>query len=65
MIWCWAPSAEGFYVLDDYSVLRQLKEENISKDAVMMPVRDALSFENSYPLGLPKNGFQGDSYYRE
>ena len=30
----------------------------------MMPVRDALSFENSYPLGLPKNGFQGDSYYR-
>ena len=54
----------GFYVLDDYSVLRQLKEENISKDAVMMSVRDALSFENSYPLGLPKNGFQGDSYYR-
>ncbi|MBL0005928.1 MAG: glycosyl hydrolase [Saprospiraceae bacterium] len=59
-----ATFGRGFYVLDDYSVLRQLKEENISKDAVMMSVRDALSFENSYPLGLPKNGFQGDSYYR-
>ncbi|MBK9105052.1 MAG: glycosyl hydrolase [Saprospiraceae bacterium] len=54
----------GFYVLDDYSSLRQMKEENISKEAMLLPVRDALSFENSYPLGLPKNAFQGDSYYR-
>ena len=50
-----ATFGRGFYVLDDYSVLRQLNEENISKDAVMMSVRAALSFENSSPLGLPKN----------
>ena len=51
-------------ILKQLQVTPELKEENISKDAVMMSVRDALSFENSYPLGLPKNGFQGDSYYR-
>jgi photosystem II stability/assembly factor-like uncharacterized protein len=53
----------GFYVLDDYSSLRHMSEENISKDAMVLPVRTADLFESSYPLGLPKKSFQGDSYY--
>ncbi len=54
----------GFYVLDDYSVLRSLSESNLTKEASLLPVRDAYVFESSYPLGLPKTGFQGDNYYR-
>lgn len=53
----------GFYVLDDYSSLRNISEDNLSKQAMMMPIRDADLFEYSYPLGLPKKSFQGDSYY--
>ncbi|MEO1011999.1 MAG: glycosyl hydrolase [Bacteroidota bacterium] len=52
----------GFYVLDDYSCLRQAHDlEN--KGAALLPIRDALSFEYNYPLGLPGQSFQGDSYY--
>ncbi|MEM7107756.1 MAG: glycosyl hydrolase [Bacteroidota bacterium] len=52
----------GFYVLDDYSPLRNIRKlEN--KPAELFPIRDALAFEYSYPLGLPKKAFQGDDYY--
>ncbi len=59
-----ATFGRGFYVLDDYSALRNLNDQNLSQAAYIMPVRDALSFEYSYPLGLPKQGFQGNSYYQ-
>ncbi|MEM6522681.1 MAG: glycosyl hydrolase [Bacteroidota bacterium] len=52
----------GFYVLDDYSPLRNIKSLE-GKSAELFPIRDALAFENSYPLGLPKKAFQGDDYY--
>ena len=58
-----ATFGRGFYVLDDYSSLRNISETNLSKEAMIMPVRDAWSFEYSYPLGLPKQGFQGNDYY--
>jgi len=58
-----ATFGRGFYVLDDYSSLRNISESNLAKEAMIMPVRAALSFEYSYPLGLPKHGFQGDDYY--
>ncbi|WP_445386035.1 VPS10 domain-containing protein [Robiginitalea sp. IMCC44478] len=52
----------GFYILDDYTSLRQLRTlEN--KDAELLPIRDALLFEYRYPLGLPGKSFQGDDYY--
>ena len=59
-----ATFGRGFYVLDDYSPLRQLKDDSLKQDAMLLPVRTALSFENNYPLGLPKQAFQGDGYYR-
>ncbi len=58
-----ATFGRGFYVLDDYTCLRHVSESDLSQEAMMMPVRDALSFEYSYPLGLPKQGFQGNDYY--
>ena len=53
----------GFYVLDDYTPLRNITDEHLTKEAYLLPVRDALAFEYSYPLGLPGKSFQGDSYY--
>ena len=53
----------GFYVLDDYSVLRNISNDLFEKQADLFMVRDALLFENQYPLGLPGKSFQGDNYY--
>ena len=53
----------GFYVLDDYSALRSISDTELDKDEILFDVRDALQFEYSYPLGLPKQSFQGDDYY--
>ncbi|MBT8298983.1 MAG: glycosyl hydrolase, partial [Maribacter sp.] len=53
----------GFYVLDDYSALRTVKNEFPSEKAIIYPIRDALSWEQSSPLGLPGKAFQGDNFY--
>ena len=53
----------GFYVLDDYSALRNVDTEGLGQEAQLFSVRDALMFEKSLPLGLPGKSFQGDSYY--
>jgi photosystem II stability/assembly factor-like uncharacterized protein len=53
----------GFYVLDDYSVLRDLNSKILAKDFDLFTIRDAYAFEYSYPLGLPGKSFQGDNYY--
>jgi photosystem II stability/assembly factor-like uncharacterized protein len=53
----------GFYVLDDYSALRSVENKDPDAEAIIYPVRDALSWEISLPLGLPKKAFQGDNYY--
>jgi photosystem II stability/assembly factor-like uncharacterized protein len=53
----------GFYVLDDYSSLRNVSETDLAQGEKLFSIRDALQFEYSYPLGLPKQSFQGDDYY--
>jgi len=59
-----ATFGRGFYVLDDYSSLRKINEADLKNEAMLLPIRDAYVFENSYPLGLPGQAFQGSSYYR-
>ncbi len=54
----------GFYVLDDYSVLRNLKSEDLGAEHKLLSVRNAKSWEWAYPLGLAGKSFQGDSYYQ-
>jgi len=54
----------GFYVLDDYATLRNLAAPVLKKEAELFAVRDAWMYEQSYPLGYPGKGFQGDSYYK-
>ncbi len=58
-----ATFGRGFFVMDDYSSLRNLTEESLAKEGMLLPVRAALSFEQKFPLGLPGKSFQGDDYY--
>lgn len=58
-----ATFGRGFYVMDDYSPLRHISEENLAEDGSLLPIRNAVKFENKYPLGLPGKSFQGDDYY--
>ncbi|TVZ59745.1 sortilin (neurotensin receptor 3) [Flavobacteriaceae bacterium MAR_2010_105] len=53
----------GFYVLDDYSALRSIENTVPSKTAEIYPIRDALMWEQSQPLGLPGKAFQGDNFF--
>jgi len=58
-----ATFGRGFYVLDDYTPLRNLKKEDLDKPAMIFPVKDALMFVPSTPLGVRGKGFQGESFY--
>ncbi len=53
----------GFYVLDDYSVLRTIENAKPTEKAKIYPIRTALMWEKSSPLGLPGKAFQGDNHY--
>ncbi len=53
----------GFYVLDDYTPLRNLKKESFDQEAIVFPVKDAWMFIQSKPLGLRDKGHLGSSYY--
>jgi len=58
-----ASFGRGFYVLDDYSVLRHTSAEVLEKPAHIFPVKDALMYVESRPLGYKGKSFQGASYY--
>jgi len=53
----------GFFVLDDYSPLRLLKEAELQADAKIFPVKDGLIYIESTPLGIRGNAFQGHNFY--
>ena len=53
----------GFYVLDDYSILRDIENKELTQKAMILPTRDAIMWEKSSPLGLPGKAFQGDNFY--
>lgn len=53
----------GFYVLDDYSPLRNLDEAVLEQEAKLFTPRVALAYEQSSPLGGSKGAYQGSSYY--
>ena len=57
-----ATFGRSFYVLDDYSPLRNLKQTE-GKEAYLFPIKDSWMFIQSTPLGIRGKGFQGESYY--
>jgi photosystem II stability/assembly factor-like uncharacterized protein len=57
-----ATFGRGFYVLDDYSALRELSVEALDKESYLFPMRRTWWYLPGDKLGGPK-GFQGDSYF--
>ncbi|MFN0033113.1 MAG: VPS10 domain-containing protein [Flavobacteriales bacterium] len=53
----------GFYVMDDYTLLRNAKKEDLEKAAVIYPIKDSWMYVESLPLGLRDKGHQGSDYY--
>lgn len=54
-----ATFGRGFYVLHDYTPFRSLTKETLDKKAYLFPIKDALLYVQSDPLGLEGTGFQG------
>ncbi|RMH64140.1 MAG: glycosyl hydrolase [Calditrichaeota bacterium] len=59
-----ATFGRGFYVLDDYAPLRVAEKIFTEKDAYLFDVKESWMFIESAPLGLAKNAFQGDAWFR-
>ncbi|MFK7737579.1 MAG: hypothetical protein AB8B50_16205 [Pirellulaceae bacterium] len=57
-----ASFGRGFFVLDDYSPLRELSAET-SKENVIYPIKTGKMFRLINPLGSGRRGFQGANYY--
>ena len=54
-----ATFGRGFYVLDNYAPLRDLNATILDKKVHLFPVKDALLYVPSAPLGLTGTGSQG------
>lgn len=57
-----ASYGRGFYILDDYSALRNLKTIEEKKDFIF-PIRPTLLYNESSPFGWRKKGHFGDNFY--
>ena len=53
----------GIYILDDYTSLRLIKPEMLKQEAAVFPMKDALMYIQSQPLGGRGKSFQGERYY--
>lgn len=65
-----ATFGRGFYVMDDYTALRELTPEVLEAEAHLFSVRDAFQYEPYSPIAasntiswLGPKGFQGETYY--
>ena len=58
-----ASFGRGFYVLDDYSPLRNIKQTE-GKEAYQFPIKDSWMYIENSPLGIRGKGFMGESYYQ-
>lgn len=65
-----ATFGRGFFVMDDYSALRDLSNDLLKKEAHIFPVSEALQYQPYSPIAasdtigwLGPRGFQGETYY--
>jgi photosystem II stability/assembly factor-like uncharacterized protein len=58
-----ASFGRGFYVLDDYTPLRQISEEAMEQEAVLFPVRKTPWYFERRPLGQGGQASQGAAYF--
>jgi photosystem II stability/assembly factor-like uncharacterized protein len=57
-----ATFGRGFYILDDFSPLRDLKPELLETNH-MFPIKKGLMFQTVTPMGVSDRGFQGANFY--
>ena len=53
----------GFYVLDDYSPLRDINQRIIKEEATIFPIKDGLIFIQNSRIGGNDKGFQGENFF--
>ena len=58
-----ATFGRGFYILDNYSPLRKVSKKELSNEAAIYPIKDALMYIPSFPLGGSGKASQGESFY--
>ncbi len=58
-----ATFGRGFYILDDYSPLRQVSEELLEQEAALFPVKDAWWYLERRPLGGGEKASQGAAFF--
>lgn len=58
-----ASFGRGFYILDDYSPLRTYRKDIAANGSYIFPIKNALMFIDSRPLGGRGKGSQGASYF--
>lgn len=61
-----ASFGRSFFVLDDYTALRELNAKKLASNTMLFPVRDALWYLQRMPLGEFRTGSkasQGDAFY--
>lgn len=58
-----ASFGRSFYVLDDYSPLRQVSEGAFEKDALLFPVKKALHYVPQQPIGYGTKGMFGETFF--
>ena len=54
-----ASFGRGFYILDDFSPLREISKTNLNKESLLFPVKDALS----YTIDNPDGGSFGANFF--
>jgi hypothetical protein len=58
-----ASFGRGFFILDDYSPLRQVTPEALAGEAKLFPVKDALRYIEKRPFNLRDKSFLGDGIF--
>ena len=58
-----ATFGRGFYIMDNYSPLREINSDIAKKEATIFSIKDALMFNQSNPWGGDKKSSQGESFF--
>jgi photosystem II stability/assembly factor-like uncharacterized protein len=58
-----ASFGRGFFVLDDYTPLRELSEQAVAAEARLFPVKEALRYIPRRPIDSREKGTLGDAFY--
>ncbi len=58
-----ATFGRGFWILENYAILRNFDKKNLEKPAYIYPIETAIMYNPWQPLGLRDKGFLGETHY--